>query len=66
MPSVTTITFFVLTVLAISIEYFRPTTMTESVKKPWADGPCALVTTPQFATKKVCGVPILEYKILTG
>ncbi|KAF1945968.1 hypothetical protein EJ02DRAFT_441495 [Clathrospora elynae] len=52
MPSVTTITFFLLLLLAVSVELFRPSLMTASSKKSWADSPCALVTTPQYATKK--------------
>ncbi|CAO2651921.1 Nn.00g002040.m01.CDS01 [Neocucurbitaria sp. VM-36] len=53
MPSTTTVLFWLLLILAVSIELFRPSSMTSTVvKKPWADSPCALVTTPQFATKK--------------
>jgi hypothetical protein len=53
MPSATTVTFVLLLLLAVSIELFRPSSMTDSVNKPWADGPCTLITTPQYATKKV-------------
>jgi len=53
MPSVTTITFVLLLLLAVSIEVFRPAIMTPPTDGPWADGPCALVATPQYATKKV-------------
>ncbi|KAF1833411.1 hypothetical protein BDW02DRAFT_570081 [Decorospora gaudefroyi] len=52
MPSVTTITFVLLLILAVSVELLRPAPMTEAISKPWANGPCALITTPQFATKK--------------
>jgi hypothetical protein len=53
MPSITTVTFVLLLLLAVSIELFRPSSMTNSINKPWADGPCALITTPEYATKKV-------------
>ncbi|KAH9867092.1 hypothetical protein IAQ61_007684, partial [Plenodomus lingam] len=52
MPSATTVSFVLLLILAISIEWLRPTIMTETTGKPWADSPCALITTPQYATKK--------------
>lgn len=63
MPSITTVSFFLLLIFAVSIELFRPATMTEAIRKPWADGPCALVTTPQYATKQVSCVLFLIYDV---
>lgn len=59
MPSATTVSFVLLLILAISIEWLRPTIMTETTGKPWADSPCALITTPQYATKKVLVVGVV-------
>ena len=56
MPSVTTASFYLLIVLAITIQFFLPSPKPGTImspSKPWADTPCALITTPQYATKKV-------------
>ncbi|ENI09232.1 hypothetical protein COCC4DRAFT_159721 [Bipolaris maydis ATCC 48331] len=54
MPSITTASFYLLLVLAISIQYFLPSPKTNmtSLSTPWADTPCELITTPQHATGK--------------
>ncbi|KAH7385948.1 hypothetical protein BKA66DRAFT_415556 [Pyrenochaeta sp. MPI-SDFR-AT-0127] len=54
MPSTTTVIFWLLLFCTVSVELFRPSSMTDtlSTNKAWADGPCALITTPQYATKK--------------
>lgn len=47
--------FCALQAIVLAFLLFRaPSTMTTGVaNKPWADGPCPLITTPQYATKKV-------------
>lgn len=55
MPSVTTASFYVLLIFAIAIQFFlsSPSTTMTSHSRLWADSPCKLITTPQYATNKV-------------
>lgn len=44
----------VLIAFAIALSFLQPQTMTGAdVAQPWADGPCPMIPTPQFSTKKV-------------
>jgi hypothetical protein len=51
MPSAITVTFVLLLLLAVSVELFHPSSMPDSVNKPWVVGSCVLTTTPQCVTK---------------
>jgi hypothetical protein len=44
---------------------FMMTTTSPSSKQPWADTPCSLITTPQYATKKVPNSLYILKTILT-
>lgn len=54
MASLKFVAFIILQTIAFSIFLRSPYMMTTtSPSKQWADGPMALVTTPQYETKKV-------------
>lgn len=53
MPGIKTALFFAVQALILAVLLNRTPTMAPTSGKPWADGPCPLVTTPQYATKKV-------------
>jgi hypothetical protein len=56
MVGVKTTLFFQLQAISLTVFLNRAAIMTSAAHtndKPWADGPCSLVATPQYVTKKV-------------
>jgi hypothetical protein len=53
MPASKTNTFVALLAVLLTLLFYRPTTkMTTSEAQTLADQPCALISTPQYVTKK--------------